>query len=146
MALFRKEIARLLKERGVNPSQYSRMLGYATSGLVYNVLINGKALPLEDLEKWLGAVGINQGTPEFRRLRRLAYEDYAPPHMLRLINQMTFEVGAFVKLTAQALQAHGITPPPMPDLWGDEAPAPARPSPSPAKKPSRPTTRPRRQR
>ena len=131
MGDFKSEVSALLTQRGINPSQYSRLIGHATSGLVYRVLQGKKPLPLEELDDWLGAVGVKPETPAYRRLRRLAYEAYAPPATLRLINQMRHEVGAYMKLVDKALRAHGITPPPLPDLWGDEAeeaaPRPAAP-------------------
>ncbi len=130
MPTFRGELAALLKSRGVNASQYSRLIGHDSNGLAYNVIGGKKSLPLEELDDWLGALGVKEGTPEYRRLRRLAYEDYAPPHILRLIDQMTFEVGAWMRLTAQALRAHGIEAPPLPDLWQDAPPGTPAPTPT----------------
>ncbi len=136
MSSFRAELTAILESRNLNPSQYSRLLGHDSNGLVYNVVGGKKPVPMDELDDWLGALGIAPGSSEYRRLRRRAYEDYAPPHVLRLINQLTYEVGTWAKLTDQALRAHGIQPPPLPDLWPDVPPAPPAPKP--------PKSRPRR--
>lgn len=139
MAKFRVELAALLEVRQVNPAAYSRLLGHLSNGLVYNVLGGHRDVPLEELDTWLSVLGVKPGTPEYRHMRRIAYEDYAPPHVLRLINQMTYEVAIWAKLTDQALRERGIQPPPLPDFWPDVPPS--KPVPKRAKRKPRPAKR-----
>jgi len=134
MPKFFREIDRILTDKGLNRSAYSREIGYATSGLVYQVLDGTRVMPLEQLDEWLKPLGIAPGSAEYNRLRRLAYEDYAPPHVMRLINQITYEVGAFMTLVDRAMRERGMTPPPLPDLWPDVATAAPRQSQRPATK------------
>lgn len=121
-------ISELIKRAGMNPTQFARKLGYANSGALFLMLQGKKAIPLNDLDKWFDILGLDE--TERRRLWLRALEEFAPPYVLRLVNQFRMEWRVFAAEVAREMKNKGLTPPPLPDPFGegDPPPRPARPA------------------
>lgn len=112
-------LAEWIRKKGLNPTQFARLLGYKNSGAVFLVLQGKKPLPLNDLEKWLNILALSES--EKTRMRRKAYEAYAPRYVLQLVNQMRFENRAWMNAVKGELEKRGLRVPPIPDVFGDAA-------------------------
>jgi hypothetical protein len=123
---FKFVIAELIKRSGMNPTQFARKLGYANSGALFMMLQGKKSPPLDQLDNWFDILGLEGA--ERKRLWLRALEEFAPPYVLRLVNQFRFEWRTFAADVAREMKNKGLTPPPLPDPFeeGDPPPRPAR--------------------
>ncbi len=131
-ASFRRQLAATIMEKGLTLNAYSRLIGHDSSGMVTQVLSGDRPFPLDDLDEWLRPLWLSRAAR--RSLRRLAYESYAKPHVLRLVNSVD-QLDRWARKVAAQLEKLGVVIPPLPDPFDDRLPDPTD-APRPERQPS----------
>lgn len=107
LGTFRYLLARALKERHLTANKYARRLKMKNAGFISLVLSGKRGIPLERVNDWLGALGVSD--QEYATMYLRALDDYAPPMLLDLINEIDSAMRDYHESVVAALKRNGLT-------------------------------------
>jgi len=99
---FGRELELLLEKKGISQAELAEKLGHPNQGLVSNVINQRRPPPLDDLMRWLDAIGVDDR--EKMRLYRLAMRAYAPKYVQGILETLD-KCTTRVQLLLELLQA-----------------------------------------